>query len=80
MLPGSRGIAGKEETYDPRCEDRVGTRRVHADLHDGTITVHGYEESSVITGDRWPLDADDIPTPLDRTQEVAGSSPASSMT
>jgi hypothetical protein len=47
-------------------------------VRDGTPAVEVDIESPLATGDRQSLDTHEIPLSLDRTQEVAGSSPASS--
>jgi hypothetical protein len=44
---------------------------VHANSHDRPTIIHGDAKSPVIARDPWPIDACDIPRPLDRTQEVA---------
>jgi hypothetical protein len=78
-FPGGEGSQARKKPTNGVARVAWVANGLHADSHDRTITVHGDAESPVITADRWPLDANDIPTPLDRTQEVAGSSPASSI-
>jgi hypothetical protein len=71
MLSGWGGIARKEEATKTRCNGRAGTTGVHANSHDRPTIIHGDAKSPVIARDPWPIDACDIPRPLDRTQEVA---------
>ena len=63
----------------PRRSDATGTKRVHQYPRGRTLAVELDPELPVITGDRSPLSAYHAPPALDRTQEVAGSSPASSI-
>jgi hypothetical protein len=71
-----RGTASSPTTQMP--EDAAGTKRVHQYPPGRTLAVELDTELPVIIGDRSPLSAHDDLQLLDRTQEVAGSSPASS--
>jgi hypothetical protein len=62
-----------------RGRSPAGTKRVRQYRRHEIPVVSIEVEPSAIAGKRWSFDAPDIPPPLDRTQEVGGSSPPSSI-